>query len=283
MILNSPIRQPLIWLLNLLDTHLPRFSGSSLSHFDLFFFLCRCKEPHPDPEPFPDKYSVWGLQNPTATQCSLTRGSQGTPSYTDTTQPGQNHGVPDICYQAENGESGVPVYFNGFVHLRTQLRHARSMDDDLGHFTLLEYTEDGATAKARLPKRGYYMLRVFASHPEQSGFHHVADYLLFADRDLACMPFPRAHKLAYQAKAKLLLPLEKQVSAGEATLFRVQAATLRKVSVGVTRMELKNDGVWEAEVTPDEGNDDISIFATAEEESETMSGMYTFSVATSDK
>ena len=123
------------------------------------------------------------------------------------------------------------------------------------------------------------MLRLFASHPEQSGLPHAADYLLFSDKQIPCEPFPRAYKLAYQQRARLLQPLIGQVPSGESTLYRLHAPSLGKVIVAGKKMELKNDEVWEAEVTPAAGQSDVTMFAAVEKDANSLQGLYKFTVA----
>ena len=45
-------------------------------------------------------------------------------------------------------------------------------------------------------------------------------------------------------------------------------------------MEKKNDGVWEAEVTPQEGKSDVTVFGAVDKDSKSLQGLYQFTVAT---
>ena len=185
-----------------------------------------------------------------------------------------------FSFKAKDSVVKVPVPLSRFADLKVQLKHARCMEEDMAQYTFIEYTEDGATVTARLPKPGYYLLRLFASHPELSGLQQAADYLLFSDKQRPCEPFPRAYKLANQQRVRLLQPLIGLVPSGESTLYRVHAPSLGKISVAGKMMEKKNDGVWEAEVTPPEGKSDVTVFGAVDKDSKSLQGLYQFTVAT---
>lgn len=225
-------------------------------------FLLYADKECPDLEPYPVGSTVLGLKNPAATECGL--------------KP-----VRDMTFTflAKDGQAKVPLSLRRFTELSTALRHARDMDDNLEQFTFVEYTEDGATISVRLPEPGYYGLQVFASHPKQSKLQSVAKFLLFADKGRGqCQPFPRVFPSEYRQKARLLQPLVRAVPSGEATLYRVYAPALGKVKVGDTKMEMKNDGVWEAEGTPQKDAKDVTIYAAEDKDATSVKGLYKFTV-----
>ena len=155
------------------------------------------------------------------------------------------------------------------------------MHEELGSFTFIEYTRDGATVTARLPEPGYYVLDVFAAAagPNESSMPQVADFLRLADRGRAdCKPFPRAFKLAYEQRAQLLQPVVGRVPPGQSTLYRVKAPAFGKMKIADQMMEMKNDGVWEAEVTPPQGQSDVTIFGAVDKNASSLGGLYQFTV-----
>lgn len=166
------------------------------------------------------------------------------------------------------------------TELKAELRHARAIEEDLSQYTFLRYTEGGATVCSRLPKPGYYRLRVFADNSkEDMHLVHAADFLLSADQGRAdCKPFPKACKLAHQQQVKLLQPLNGQLPRDVSTLFRIRAPGLGVVKIGDMMMEKKNDGVWEAKVTPSKGQHGVIVYAAEDEKAVSVAGVYQFTV-----
>ncbi|XP_076438506.1 kyphoscoliosis peptidase-like isoform X1 [Babylonia areolata] len=251
----------------------------------LVTYVIRCQEPHANPEPFPDN-ALWGLQNPTASECGIRltmtekEGKKQQQQQQLHHPPNNATNKPNYLFTAKNGEAVATVCLSGDVTLKARLTHARAKDADLGEFTLIEYTEGGARITARLAERGYYLLRVFSSHPTREQLHPVVDFLMFSDSvgKFPCQPFPQVYSAAHQARAKLLSPLSGHVPAGESTLYRVVAPSLSKLTVAGQQMELKNDGVWEAEVTPPEGKSDVTIFGAVDKDAKSLSGLFKFTV-----
>ena len=226
-------------------------------------FLLSAKEGCVDSEPYPDECGVIGLQIPTAVQCGFRKARNAPASFT-----------------ATKGEVEVPVSLSRYTEIKTQLNHSRSMREDLSQFTFLQYTKDGATIRARLPKPGYYRLRVFAAAPkEATRLLHAADFLLHADKEHSdCKPFPRVCVLACQQRAQLLQPLVGQLPRGEPTLIRVSSPNTAVVKIDGKTLEKRNDGVWEAEVTPAKGQRDVIVLAAVGENEVRLEGLYHFTV-----
>ncbi|KAL8579877.1 hypothetical protein ACOMHN_046444 [Nucella lapillus] len=235
----------------------------------LLTYVIRCKETHTNVDPYPDKHDLWGLHNPTATQCGIRLGDKSPSSHPNT----------PFLYTAKNSQATVPIHFSTDVTLKTHFKHARDKDNDLGKFTFIEYTEDGARITTRMPERGYYLLRLFSSHPSKKMLHPVVDFLLFSDRESPCRPFPQAFSAAFKERAQLLAPLFREVPGDESTVYRVKAPSVSELTVAGRRMELKNDDVWEAEVTPPRGKSDVTIYGAVDKDASSLSGLFRFSVA----
>nr|KAG5687704.1 hypothetical protein BaRGS_019364 [Batillaria attramentaria] len=140
-------------------------------------------------------------------------------------------------------------------------------------------TEDGAIITARLPRAGYYLLRVFASHPDSAKtLQQAADLLLYSSKDIKdCPQFPQAYTFAHTHKVRLLQPQSSTVAQGVKTVYRIHAPTLAKVKVAGTEMTLKRNA-WEAEVTPKPGDREISIYGAIDKQARTLNGLYKFEV-----
>ncbi|KAK7095279.1 hypothetical protein V1264_006710 [Littorina saxatilis] len=221
---------------------------------------CAVQQPYPNK---PGSNGTYGLILPVAVECGLKAGNGARSSF-----------------QTTNGELKIPIQLSRFTELKVHLHHAANMSNDIaqGH-TFLEYTGAGATVDVRLPRAGYYALRVFATHPTETMMPHVANFLLYAENGRSdCKPFPRAYTMAYQERVKLLKPLDGQVPRGQTTLFQIRAPTLGKVKVGDTMMERKKNGLWEGEVTPQRGTN-IPVYGAKEANATTLSGLYEFTVA----
>ncbi|XP_070203389.1 uncharacterized protein [Littorina saxatilis] len=219
----------------------------------------------PDQEPYPGKSVILGLINPTAAECGI--------------KP--RKGMP-FSLRAQEGEVSTVLPLGHFTELNTTLVHARNMEKDLKEFTIVEFTEDSADISARLPNPGYYKLKVFAKHPQDTNTHklsHVASFLLYADTEYGkCKPFPHAYDTRLRRGAKLLKPLVGEVPSGTATLFRLHAPTLAKVRVNDTEMEMNNEGVWEAEMTPRKDKEKVRIYGAADKNAEDSDRLYSFTV-----
>ena len=183
-----------------------------------------------------------------------------------------------VIYKAKKGEATVSLSLNDSSTVTTNLRHALD-DHDLEHHTMVEYTKQGISICARLPKPGYYTLKLFAKDKSAEGpLPHAGDFLLYSDTaQHECRPFPTVYGLAKDLRARLLEPRYGQVPAGQPTLYRVQVSGVLKMTTGGQKAELKNDGVWEATVTPGGDVTHLTVFAGLDD-SKSLKGLYQFTV-----
>lgn len=228
----------------------------------LCVYAIRCVKAETNASLFPEICGSWGLQNPMATECGLKR-------VKDTT----------FTFAADGGVVTVPIGLVRHTELAVRLRHAENMEEDLARYTFLDYGEGEVDVRARLPRAGYFLLRVFASHPHLAGLQHAADFLLHADTPCKdCLPFPYSSDFAHANRTRLLQPLVREVSRGMSYLFRVQAPRLTRLRVNGRKMERGFDGVWEAEVIPEHEGKTVLISGSAQREATYLSGLYTFDV-----
>ena len=231
----------------------------------LCVYAVRCVQTETNQFRFPEVTGSWGLQNPMATECGLKQ-VKGT----------------TFTFTAKDGAVTVPIGLLRHTELAVRLRHAEAPDEDLARYTLVEYGEEMVDIRARLPRAGNFLLRVFASHPQLRGMQHAADFLLLLRADAPCqkdcLPFPRSSDFAHVNRTRLLQPLVREVSRGTASLFRVQAPRLARLCVDGRKMERGSDGVWEAEVTPEHDGKTVLISGSAQRGATHLSGLYTFDV-----
>lgn len=229
----------------------------------LVTYSIKCKQAK-QAEAFPDKDGIWGFLRPTAVECGLKK-SKNTP----------------FMYSAKNGEVVVPIeLLRKSINMSVTLHHACAMTKDLKDFTLIEYDDKGVVIHARLQQTGYYLLRVFASHPntKEDQLSQAADFLIHCDKALKdCQPFPRPFTFAQDQRIRLLQPLTCRVPRNSETLYRVYAPTLGKLIVAEHSMTLKKGGIWEASVVPNEST--VTIFGAVDKNASRLNGLYQFDVS----
>ncbi|KAL8588824.1 hypothetical protein ACOMHN_011540 [Nucella lapillus] len=223
----------------------------------------RCKKAQTYQAPFPPIRGSWGLQFPMATECGLRK-------------------VKDTTFQfkAKDGVTSVHVGLCRHTQVAVKLTGAEDSEKDLAMYAFVEYKNDGdVCVEVRLTCTGYFLLRVFASHPELSGLRHVADFLLHTDLPAQnCLPFPQVSDFAHVNRTGLIQPRVRELSRDVTWLFRVQAFTLGRMRVNGLQTARGADGIWEAEVRFSEENvgKPVIVSGSVEKRTTQLFGLYTF-------
>lgn len=230
--------------------------------YEMVTYVINCTRPKPSTRPpFPDKSSgYWGWLQPMATECGVKKTKN-----------------PPFKFCVKKGSLILHVLLSKGTVIQQDLFHADNMHTNLKQYTLTEYTHDRAIVSVRLPRTGYYMLRIYASRDKGKQLPQVADLLLRCHRQTAdCQPFPEAYTFTREHNTRLLQPLN-TVKPGEKTLVRVYAPTLGKVRVDNTPMKLKHH-VWQAEVSPSQSAREVAIFGAKDKDAVTLNGLYRLTV-----
>lgn len=193
----------------------------------LIEYTVKCVEIETNLKPFPAHFGSWGPVH-------------------NYLEYGFCDNIPKGTFLSENGEISFSLETNKYVDAISRLIYCDSNTIDLDNCTLLETEPKQLFIKVRMPRDGFYKLRISCKN-EDGNYKQVINYLIDCRKPLkVCSPFPKILKAAREFNCRLLQPLNFQLPANTEVQFKLESSALQKTVV--RRQPMVNDetnGIWE--------------------------------------
>lgn len=185
--------------------------------------------------------------------------------------------IPSGPFISDNGEFEITLNITREIDAVARLICAENNFGkvDVENNAILETNPKQLLVQARMPKTGYYKLRISCKSKNSDAYKQVINYLIHCKSPLSpCPAFPKILKTARDYHCRLLEPRSLELPAHTDVYIKLTSPVLVKVIIKRQRIKKSQDGIWEGTVTTPGHREGFILSGSDSEES--FKGLYEF-------